>query len=71
MVAHALSRATALTFVFTHAYARDNDESSKAKPVAKKISPDELSLGVFFGLLPLLAGSSARRCCWCCRCWRS
>ena len=55
IVAHALSRATAMTFVYTHSYARDaDDDSAKAKPVAKKISPAELGLGLFFGLLPLL-----------------
>ena len=55
VVAHALSRATAMTFVYTHSYARDaDDDSAKAKPVAKKISPAELGLGLFFGLLPLL-----------------
>ena len=55
LVAHALSRATALTFVFTHAYARDpDDDTAKAKPVAQKISPAELALGLFFGLLPLV-----------------
>ena len=55
IVAHTLSRATAMTFVYTHSYARDaDDDSAKAKPVAKKISPAELGLGLFFGLLPLL-----------------
>jgi adenosylcobinamide-GDP ribazoletransferase len=53
VVAHALSRATALTFIYTHEYAREN-EDSKAKPVAKKISFAELSVGLAFGVLPLL-----------------
>jgi adenosylcobinamide-GDP ribazoletransferase len=54
LVAHALSRATALTFIYTHEYARAN-EDSKAKPVAKKISLTELLIGLSFGILPLLA----------------
>jgi adenosylcobinamide-GDP ribazoletransferase len=54
VVAHALSRATALTFIYTHEYARAN-EDSKAKPVAKKISRRELTVGLAFGVLPLLA----------------
>lgn len=53
VVAHALSRATALTFIYTHDYARAN-EDSKAKPVAKKISRAELLVGLGFGVLPLL-----------------
>jgi adenosylcobinamide-GDP ribazoletransferase len=54
IVAHSLSRATALTFIYTHEYARAN-EDSKAKPVAKKLSFGELAVGVGLGLLPLLA----------------
>ncbi|RSK41175.1 adenosylcobinamide-GDP ribazoletransferase [Hymenobacter perfusus] len=54
VVAHALSRATALTFVYTHHYVRAN-EDSKAKPLAKQISLPELLVGLVFGLLPLLA----------------
>ncbi|TGD80876.1 adenosylcobinamide-GDP ribazoletransferase [Hymenobacter wooponensis] len=54
IVAHALSRATALTFIYTHEYARAN-EDSKAKPVAKKLSLPELAVGLALGLLPLLA----------------
>nr|WP_026879940.1 adenosylcobinamide-GDP ribazoletransferase [Hymenobacter norwichensis] len=54
VVAHALSRGTALTFIYTHEYARAN-EDSKAKPVAKKISLTELLIGLSFGVLPLLA----------------
>lgn len=55
LVAHALSRATALTFIFSHEYARANDTGSKAKPVAKKISRRALAVGLGFGVLPLLA----------------
>ncbi|SDY58760.1 adenosylcobinamide-GDP ribazoletransferase [Hymenobacter psychrophilus] len=63
LVAHPLSRATALTCIFSHQYAREN-EDSKAKPVAKKISRMELAAGLLLGALPLLvyagwAGSPA------------
>jgi adenosylcobinamide-GDP ribazoletransferase len=54
IVAHSLSRATALTFIYTHEYARAN-EDSKAKPVAKKLSLSELAVGLALGLLPLVA----------------
>ena len=60
VVAHALSRATALTFIYTHEYAREN-EDSKAKPVAKKISSAELAVGLLFGLLPLLLYAAWQR----------
>ncbi|MFD2786723.1 adenosylcobinamide-GDP ribazoletransferase [Hymenobacter rubripertinctus] len=53
LVAHPLSRATALTCIFSHQYAREN-EDSKAKPVAKKISRAELATGLVLGALPLL-----------------
>ena len=53
LLAHPLSRATALACIFTHSYAREN-EDSKAKPVAKKISRTELSTGLLLGSLPLL-----------------
>jgi adenosylcobinamide-GDP ribazoletransferase len=50
--AHSLSRFTAATFVYTHAYVRE-DAQSKAKPVAKKLTFAELCLAGFFALLPL------------------
>ncbi|TGE04333.1 adenosylcobinamide-GDP ribazoletransferase [Hymenobacter fodinae] len=53
IVAHSLSRTTALTFIYTHEYARAN-EDSKAKPVAKKLRLAELAVGMTLGLLPLL-----------------
>lgn len=61
LVAHPLSRATALTCIFTHEYAREN-EDSKAKPVAKKISRAELAAGLLLGALPLLAYAGWMRC---------
>jgi len=54
LLAHPLSRATALTCIFSHRYARAN-EDSKAKPVAKKMSAAELATGLLLGALPLLA----------------
>jgi adenosylcobinamide-GDP ribazoletransferase len=54
LVAHPLSRATALTCIFSHRYARAN-EDSKAKPVAKKMHLGELAAGLTLGALPLLA----------------
>jgi adenosylcobinamide-GDP ribazoletransferase len=53
LLAHPLSRATALTSIFTHHYARAN-EDSKAKPVAKKLGVADLAAGWLLGLLPLL-----------------
>lgn len=51
--AHALSRFTAATFIFTHPYARETDDS-KAKPVAQALSPLNLAIAAVFALLPLL-----------------
>lgn len=53
IIAHTLSRYTALTFIFTHEYVRENDDS-KAKPVAKKLGMKELIIATLFGQLPLL-----------------
>jgi len=49
---HSLSRLTAINIVFTSQYSRE-DESSKAKPIAKAHSPREIIGAYFFGLLPL------------------
>lgn len=51
---HSLSRLTAINIVFTSQYARE-DESSKAKPIAKTHSPKEIFGAYFFGLIPLMA----------------
>jgi adenosylcobinamide-GDP ribazoletransferase len=53
MVAHPLSRFTALTFIYTHPYARE-DASSKVKPVAKEMHLSELLLAAAFALIPLV-----------------
>ncbi|HEX8426025.1 adenosylcobinamide-GDP ribazoletransferase [Hymenobacter sp.] len=63
VVAHSLSRATALSFIYTHEYAREN-EDSKAKPVAKKMSAREFGIGLLLGLLPLLAYAAWLRNGW-------
>ena len=61
LLAHPLSRATALTCIFSHAYAREN-EDSKAKPVAKKISRAALAAGLGLGALPLLIYAAWAHC---------
>lgn len=52
--AHALSRFTAATFIATHAYVRDTDDS-KVKPVAKQSYFSDQVLSFCWALLPLLA----------------
>ena len=54
LLAHPLSRATALTCLFSHRYARP-DAGSKARPVAQKMSLAQLAPGLLLGALPLLA----------------
>ncbi|NGP86847.1 adenosylcobinamide-GDP ribazoletransferase [Fodinibius halophilus] len=49
---HAVSRFLATTLIMTHDYVRG--EPSKAKPVAKKMSPFSITVSAVFGLLPLL-----------------
>ena len=53
IAAHSLSRFIAASFVYTHEYARD-DEKSKIKPIAKKISLFDLIIAGIFGILPLI-----------------
>lgn len=53
IVGHALSRFASTTLIFTHSYVQEN-EDSKAKPLATAISLPSLSLAALFGLLPLL-----------------
>ena len=50
--AHALSRLTATTIILTDEYAREN-EDSKAKPVAKKMSMNAFLQAAFWGMTPL------------------
>jgi adenosylcobinamide-GDP ribazoletransferase len=50
---HSLARFTAINIVFTSQYSRE-DETSKAKPIAKSHSYKEVIGAYFFGLLPLV-----------------
>ncbi len=50
---HAIARFTAVSIVFTELYARE-DESSKAKPIAKSYSINEVFGSFIFGLIPIL-----------------
>ncbi|MFA0964926.1 adenosylcobinamide-GDP ribazoletransferase [Roseivirga sp. BDSF3-8] len=50
---HAISRWAAVTMLYTHTYARD-DQDSKAKPVAQKPDKGILIFATLFGLLPLI-----------------
>jgi adenosylcobinamide-GDP ribazoletransferase len=51
--AHALSRLSAISIVFTHEYSRE-DALSKSKPIAQSYTWREVVGAFFFGLLPLL-----------------
>lgn len=53
IAAHALSRWAAATFILTHQYVREN-EDSKAKPVAKEFLGTHFLIASIFGFLPLL-----------------
>lgn len=50
---HAVSRFTASTFVFTHEYARDSNDS-KAKPVAEQTSFINLQVGLIWTIVPVV-----------------
>jgi adenosylcobinamide-GDP ribazoletransferase len=52
VIGHSLSRFTALSFVYTHDYARE-DLSSKVKPIAKQLSASEIIISSIFGFLPV------------------
>lgn len=53
VVAHAASRFTAATFIFTHAYVRSSDDS-KAKPVAEATRSVTLIVAALWALIPLI-----------------
>lgn len=53
IAAHALSRWAAATFILTHQYVREN-EDSKAKPVAKQFLVSHFLIASLFGILPLI-----------------
>lgn len=50
---HSLSRFASVSLLFTHEYVRA-DALSKAKPLARQITPQELLLAGCFGVTPLL-----------------
>lgn len=51
ILAHVLSRWSAATIIFTHTYSRE-DQSSKIKPIAKKLSLANLLIGALW-LIPI------------------
>ncbi len=50
---HSMSRFVSTTFLHTHSYVQDN-EVSKAKPLATRISWQGLAVAAFFGIMPVL-----------------
>jgi adenosylcobinamide-GDP ribazoletransferase len=50
---HSLSRFTAVSIIFTQDYVREN-EDSKAKPLAKKMTAPQFIFAAIFGIVPLL-----------------
>ena len=61
LVAHPLSRATALTCLYTHDYARPGDDS-KARPVAQRLRTSVLVVALVLGILPLVLYAGWRQC---------
>ncbi|NMG77206.1 adenosylcobinamide-GDP ribazoletransferase [Aromatoleum diolicum] len=53
LVAHPLSRLASTSLIHTLEYVRE-DESAKAKPLARRLSVSELSIASGFGALPLV-----------------
>jgi adenosylcobinamide-GDP ribazoletransferase len=53
-IAHSISRFVALGFIFTLDYVRE-DALSKAKPIAKKLPTQDLSIAFCLAIIPLLA----------------
>jgi adenosylcobinamide-GDP ribazoletransferase len=56
--AHAFSRFCAASFILTHSYVREN-EDSKAKPVAKSLSVSNFIIALLFGVSALLIFKNA------------
>ena len=52
LVAHPLSRLAATSLLHLLPYVRE-DETSKSRPLARKLTPAELAIACIFGLLPL------------------
>lgn len=55
---HAISRLNAVSLIFTDEYARD-DDTSKSKPLATKMSSGELIFAILFGVAPLVLFANA------------
>lgn len=55
---HAISRLNAVSLIFTDTYARE-DDSSKSKPLATKMSSGELVFAILFGIAPLALFTNA------------
>lgn len=53
LAAHAISRSSAATTLYTHLYCREN-EDSKAKPLATKMDLSDLLIVAGLGLVPLI-----------------
>jgi adenosylcobinamide-GDP ribazoletransferase len=54
--AHSLSRFASISFMYTHQYVRE-DDSSKAKPLVRRMKLGEVLFAAFFGLLPFMVTS--------------
>ncbi len=61
LAAHPLSRFTAVTFVRTLPYAREDLADGKAKPVAQSMPNGRLAVAALLGLLPLLVVAAWQR----------
>lgn len=57
--AHSLSRFSAISLLYTHEYARKNDDTSKAHTVVERMSNKVLFFTALTGLLPFVALSAA------------
>ena len=53
ITAHSVSRSAAATTLYTHVYCRENDDS-KAKPLATKMSLSDLLIVIGLGIIPLI-----------------
>lgn len=51
---NSISRFCSISFIYTHNYARENDDTSKSKPITNKMSLNNLLLAALFGILPVL-----------------
>ena len=54
IAAHSVSRFTAISFMFTHDYARKNDSTSKSILVAQRFNYLDLIIAAAFGILPVM-----------------